>query len=111
MHLFAGKAQFSLCHAMSELLALGVSIEQLVPMVTSNCANMLGMGSEIGSLVPGMGADIGVLNIENGNWTFVDNSHVEVPTEKLLTPAFCLRDGGDVRCKFATLPQPNLIAA
>ena len=111
MHLFAGKAQFSLCHAMSELLALGVSIEQLVPMVTSNCATMLGMGSEIGSLVPGMSADISVLNIENGNWTFVDNSHVEVPTEKLLTPAFCLRDGEMFDANSPLLPQPDLIAA
>ncbi|MEC9178270.1 MAG: amidohydrolase/deacetylase family metallohydrolase, partial [Pseudomonadota bacterium] len=72
---------------------------------------MLGMGSEIGSLMPGMGADISVLNIENGNWTFVDNSHVEVPTEKLLTPAFCLRDGEMFDANSPLLPQPDLIAA
>jgi dihydroorotase len=43
MHLFAGARTFSLTSAMTSMLALGLTIEQVVPMVTSNCAAMLGM--------------------------------------------------------------------
>ena len=43
MHLFAGAQNFSLASAMTSMLALGLTLEQVVPMVTSNCAAMLGM--------------------------------------------------------------------
>ena len=111
MHLFAGRAQFSLCHAMSELLALGVSLEDVVPMVANNCADRLGMSDEIGTLCPGVDADISVLNDERGKWTFVDNSKVEVSADRLLTPAFCFRAGERFEADSGLLPQPDLIAA
>ena len=38
MHLFAGQAQFSMCHAMTELMALGVTMEDTIPMVSSKCS-------------------------------------------------------------------------
>jgi dihydroorotase len=110
MHLFAGRAQFSLCHAMSEMLALGVSLEDVVPMVTNNCATMLGMEGEIGTLKKGVDADISVLNDERGSWTFVDNSRTEVSAERLLTPLFCMRNGERFEADSPLLPQPDLIA-
>jgi dihydroorotase len=93
MHLFAGQARFSLCHAMTELLAMGVSLEDVIPMVTSNCAMMLGMEDELGSLAVGRTADVSVLNFESGDWELQDNGHVTVKTDRRLTPAFCLRAG------------------
>ena len=42
-HPFAGQAKFSLVQAMSSMMALGLSLEQVVPMVTSNPAEMLGL--------------------------------------------------------------------
>ena len=111
MHLFAGRAQFSLCHAMSELLALGVSLEDIVPMVSNHCADMLGMADEIGSLRPGVEADVSVLSDLRGRWTMVDNSRAEVTAERLLIPDFCLRRGKRFDADAAILPQPELIAA
>ena len=55
--------------------------------------------------------DYSVVIIEDGNWSFIDNSHVEVPTEKLITPAFCLKDGEMFDANSPLLPQPDLIAA
>src|SRR6266853_472711 len=49
-HMFAGAANFSLSSAMTGLLACGVPLEKLVPMVTTNAAAMLGLGDEVGSL-------------------------------------------------------------
>ncbi len=37
-HLFAGKTPFSLVSAMTSMMALGLPLEQVVPMVTSNAA-------------------------------------------------------------------------
>lgn len=93
MHLFAGQARFSLCHAMTELLAMGVALEDVIPMATSNCAAMLGMEDTLGSLAVGRTADISVLDYETGAWTLEDNSHVTVKTDHRLSPAFCLRAG------------------
>ena len=43
---FAGQAKFSLTQAMSSMLALGLTLEQVVPMVTTNAAAMIGMQDE-----------------------------------------------------------------
>jgi dihydroorotase len=93
MEKFANQAKFSLCHAMTGLLAMGVSVESIIPMVTSNCAAMLGMEDELGSLEVGRAADISVLNVESGDWDLRDNGQVTVKTDRRFTPAFCLRAG------------------
>ena len=92
-HPFAGQARFSLVQAMSSMMALGLSLEQVVPMVTINPAKMLGRDAEIGSLRPGLGADITVLNELKGRFILRDNEHTEVVAESLLQPEFCLRNG------------------
>jgi dihydroorotase len=93
MHLFAGQAQFSMCHAMTELMALGVYMEDTIPMVSSQCAEMIGMSDELGTLGVGRTADISVLHDETGEWTLHDNSDVQVTTNRRLRPAFCIRAG------------------
>src|SRR6202162_6471545 len=54
---FLGQGRFSLTQAMSSMMALGLSLEQVVPMVTNNAAAMLGMSGEIGALAVGREAD------------------------------------------------------
>lgn len=92
-HPFLGQARFSLTQAMSSMMALGLSLEQVVPMVTNNAAAMLGMASEIGALAVGRAADISVLHDERGRFRLHDNEKNEVVAERLLRPAFCLRAG------------------
>jgi dihydroorotase len=92
-HLFAGQTRFSLVSAMTSMLALGLSLEQVVPMVTSNAARMLGMEDDLGSLRVGGIADVSVLSDERGRWTLNDNEGTKVRTDRLLEPLFCLRAG------------------
>jgi dihydroorotase len=92
-HMFAGATNFSLTSAMTGLLACGVPLEQLVPMVTKNAAAMLGLGDEIGTLRPGATADVSVLADERGRWKLRDNEGTEVVAERLIRPRFCLRAG------------------
>ncbi len=92
-HMFAGRTRFSLVSAMTSMLALGVPLEKVMPMVTSHPAQMLGLAGEIGTMMPGATADVTVLDDARGRWVLRDNEGNEVVAQRLLTPAFCLRHG------------------
>ncbi len=104
-HPFIGQAKFSLTQAMSSMLALGLSIEQIVPMVTTNAAAMIRVSDEIGSLKPGIVADVSVLSDQRGRFILRDNEKNQVVAERLLQPAFCLREGVRYDANAAILPQ------
>lgn len=111
MHLFAGKQNFSLASAMTSMLALGLGLEQVVPMVTSTSAAMLRMSDEIGTLAPGREADISVLSDERGRFLLQDNEGTQVVAERLLRPLFCLRAGRRYDADSVVLPRPVLAEA
>jgi dihydroorotase len=104
-HPFAGQAKFSLVQAMSSMMALGLTLEQVVPMVTSNPAKMLGRADEIGALRTGMEADVSVIGERAGRFVLRDNENNEVIAERLLQPAFCLRAGVRYDAVAPILPQ------
>jgi dihydroorotase len=90
---FAGQAKFSLTQAMSSMLALGLTLEQVVPMVTTNAAAMIGKQGEHGTLRVGAAADVSVLADQRGRFILADNEKTQVVAERLLQPLFCLLDG------------------
>jgi dihydroorotase len=104
-HPFAGQARFSLTQAMTSMLALGLTLQQVVPMVTSNAAAMAGLADEIGALKPGMPADVSVLDDVRGRFRLQDNEKTEVIAERLLMPAFCLRAGRRFEATAPILPR------
>jgi dihydroorotase len=104
-HPFAGQAKFSLVQAISSMMALGLTLEQVVPMVTSNPARMLGRADEIGALKIGRGADVSVIGERTGRFVLRDNENNEVIAERLLQPEFCLRAGARYDAVAPILPQ------
>ncbi|MDX6806245.1 amidohydrolase/deacetylase family metallohydrolase [Terrihabitans rhizophilus] len=92
-HPFLGQARFSLTQAMSSMMALGIPLEDVVPMVTKNPAEMLGLSDRIGALKPGYAADVSVLHDDRGRFLLRDNEDTRVIADRLLRPAFCLRNG------------------
>jgi dihydroorotase len=104
-HPFAGQAKFSLTQAMSSMMALGLPLQQVVPMVTTNAAAMLGLSDELGALRPGMVADVSVLSDQRGRFILRDNEKNQVVAERLLQPAFCLRAGKRFDADATILPQ------
>lgn len=104
-HPFAGQARFSLAQAMSSMLALGLTLQQVVPMVTSNAARMVGLSDEIGALKPGFTADVSVLNDMRGRFRLQDNEKIQIVAERLLEPAFCLRAGQRFEATAPILPR------
>jgi dihydroorotase len=104
-HPFAGQAKFSLVQAMSSMMALGLTLEQVVPMVTSNPARMIGLSDTVGSLKVGMDADVSVITTKPGRYILRDNENTEVVADGLMQPLFCLRAGMRHDAVAAILPE------
>lgn len=92
-HMFFGKIRFSLVSAMTSMLALGLRLEQVVPMVTTHAAKLCGMEGALGTLEPGAEADVTVLHDERGRWALKDNEGTQLVADRMLRPFFCLRAG------------------
>jgi dihydroorotase len=105
LHPFAGGANFSLAQAMTGLMACGLGLEQVVPMVTRNAARLLGKEGELGTLRPGAVADVTVLDDRRGRFRLRDNGGTEVIAGRLLSPAFCLRAGRRIEADATILPR------
>lgn len=106
---FFGVAPFNLTIAMTELLHLGVALEDIIAMVTSHPAEMLGMSDEIGTLKVGNVADVSVLALDSGRFRLYDNSDAEEVCDKLIRPLYCLKDG--IRYDATSPLVPDAIAA
>jgi dihydroorotase len=103
-HSFLGRTQFSLVSAMTSMLALGLPLDHIVRMVTSNAARMIGMEGELGTLKVGGVADISVLDDRRGRWVLEDNEGTQVVTDRMLTPVLCVRDGVRYDANAPSLP-------
>ena len=95
---------YSLQHAMTELLALGVPLAEIVGMTTRNAAAMLRLESEIGALSVGMPADLSVMRLIEGDWTLIDSERQTHKAKHLLHPEFALRGGRLHRADSPLLP-------
>jgi dihydroorotase len=88
-----GAAVFSLCQVLNELIGLELPLGEIVAMVTTNAADMLGLGGELGTLAPGALADISVLAMEPGPWVLRDALGEEMSIDWRLRPEFAIRAG------------------
>jgi dihydroorotase len=103
-HMFFGKVRFSLASSMTAMLALGLPLQQVVRMVTCNVVDVFGLPAELGTLAVGHPADVTVLHDERGRWLLRDNEGTQLVGNRLLRPAFCLRDGVRFEADAAILP-------
>lgn len=78
-----GRTPASVLLPMSQFLHLGLSLEQVIERVTTNPAKMLDYPESVGSLEPGSPADVAVLELEQGRFTFGDGSRPEPQTRDL----------------------------
>jgi len=88
---------FSLVLTMSKFLALGLSLEQVIAMTTINPARALGEETRRGTLSVGTPADISILKLVPGNYTFRDGLIGNQATgETLILPELTLKNGVQV---------------
>jgi dihydroorotase len=59
---------------MTEFLHLGLPLEQVIAGVTTNPAKMLPFPEKVGTLEPGVAADVAILELQQGNFTYADQA-------------------------------------
>lgn len=84
---------YSLMHVMSVMMAMGMSFEDVLQRVTTNPARQLGLMEKAGSLSPGMPADVTVVDIQDGDFTFADTTGKTRPGSKLIIPVVTIKAG------------------
>ena len=104
-HMFFGQVKFSLVSAMTAMLALGIPIEHVVAMSSWNPQRYFGLPDDIGHLGVNALADISVLNDDRGRFELIDNEGIKITSDRMLTPAFCFRDGIRHDVRSPILPQ------
>jgi dihydroorotase len=82
-----------LTQVMSQSLALGLELGRMVEMVTVAPARVLGMADRLGSLAPGMPADISVLEMIEGDWEFPDSEGESLQGRMALVPVLTIKSG------------------
>jgi len=92
---------FDLPTCLSKLLNLGMPLRQVIRSVTQRPAEVLGLQHEIGSLAPGRRADIALLRLEEGRFTFHDNFGIRREGRQMLRSTLTIVDGR---------PMPTLAA-
>ena len=85
-----------LTRLMSAFLTLGLSLEKVIEMTTINPARILGKEKNLGSLKPGMNADISVLELKQGDFTFTDSGRNTIKGHLLLIPRLTLKSGTEI---------------
>jgi len=94
MALMVLPAAQSLAVVMSKFINMGLSVDQVIEMTTINPAKALGEEKKRGSLTPGMSADITVMELMQGDYTFCDGTGGEViHGEVLLEPRMVFKAG------------------
>jgi dihydroorotase len=79
-------------NVMSKFLNLGVSLDDVIRMSTSNPAHEI-KHDELGSLSVGADADVAVLQLEKGKFGFVDTNGARMAGNEKLTCELTVRDG------------------
>jgi dihydroorotase len=83
----------SMASVMTEILALGVPLYEVIGMVTSNAADVMGFADEHGTLKVGRTADVTVMDLEKGSWRLRDPRGGEQMADRRFVPDFVLRAG------------------
>jgi dihydroorotase len=103
--MFFGAVKFSMASAMTSMLALKLPLDHVVAMATWNPQRYFGLAGDLGHLGVGAHGDVTILNDERGRFVLSDNEGTQVVTDRVLTPAFCLKAGVRHDAVAPILPQ------
>ena len=78
---------------LSKFLALGMSLTDVIARSTVNASKVFNFGAEIGSLKPGGEADVSVLDLKEGEFTFSDSDGKTRTAHQKLEPVAAIKGG------------------
>ncbi len=84
---------YDLVTTLSKFLPLGLSVREVIERSTVNSARVFNFGAEIGTLKPGAEADVSVLELREGQFTFTDSDGKTRTGGQMLAPVVTVRDG------------------
>jgi dihydroorotase len=84
---------YDLTTTLSKFLLLGLSLREVVKRATVNAARVFNFGAEIGTLKPGAEADVAVLELREGEFTFTDSDGKTRAGKQKLVPVVTVRAG------------------
>ena len=96
---------YGLTVTMSKLLGLGLSLNQVIEMATINPAKAIREDNRIGSLKPGMVADVSILQLLSGRWQLRELEGDVMETNRLLSPVITVKSGKVISVKLVAQPQ------
>jgi dihydroorotase len=96
MGIYAGPV-FSLTECMGKVMTLGISFEDAIKMTTSKPAEILGIADDLGSLSVGTTADISIVDLVEGDFSFIESSGTTKAGSQAINPVMAIKDG---------VPQP-----
>jgi dihydroorotase len=82
---------YDLPTTMAKLMALGLSLNQVIEMATVNAARLLDRMNDLGTLRIGLPAEISVLRIEDREWQAIDSQKGAIPAHQALVPVYAIR--------------------
>ncbi len=98
------KLDYSLCGAMTRMLALGMPLGEVIRRVTANPAAIL-RDADIGSLSAGTLADITILDRLEGDWLLRDGRGEGLLATERLVPRLVVRAGEVIKPSLRYLPD------
>jgi len=97
---------YSLPVTMSKFMALGLDLKQVIEMATINPARAISVDDRMGSLKPGMNADVSVLELQSGRWTLEDAEEQTIEGNSLLVPVTTVKAGQLIPAELVAMPKP-----
>ncbi len=91
---------------MSKFMALGFDLKQVIEMSTINSARALDEETRIGSLKPGMEADVSILELLSGKWKLEDSEQQILEVDRLIAPSVTVKAGQVIPVQPTAQPQP-----
>jgi dihydroorotase len=90
----------SLCHVMSIFLNMGMGLIDVLERVTARAAKAIGEGGEPwrGRIVNGAVADLSILKIEEGDYSFSDTDREEMRGNRRIVPVKVWKAGVEIEC-------------
>lgn len=84
---------YDLPTTLSKFLAFGMSLEEVILRTTKNPADAIGKGEELGNIKIGTLADLGVFELQEGNFEFKDSYGETISGSQRLMPVMTICEG------------------